>query len=218
MVQDSAFKKVPEENTAAFEAVAAWISHWFGTDSRLRAIGCGRRLQYLHYAVGIAARQRLLSGQERARPDHRLLADFPQLQSEFIVLQELAVRSIWTQYRESDLEFLLRVLAAEGLSWRFEHDQGEADSGADRGQAHARYKVVFFDSAAALPATPGGDMLRFHGVRATDTDDGIDRFAARRWVAANAITISSWDPAQLMAPAATSKNSKRMARACWCAT
>ena len=39
-------------------------------------------------------------------------------------------------------------------------------------------------------------------MRATDADNAIDRFAARRRVQANAITISSWDPAQLMPPAA----------------
>ena len=61
---------------------------------------------------------------------------------------------------------------------------------------------MFFDSQAAPPATPGGDTLRFHGVRASDSDDAIDRFAAQRRVAANAVSISSWDPAQLMAPAA----------------
>jgi len=65
-----------------------------------------------------------------------------------------------------------------------------------------QHGIVFFDSQAALPATPGGDTLRFHGVRASDTDDAIDRFAAQRRVAANAVSISSWDPAQLMAPAA----------------
>ena len=130
-----------------------------------------------------------------------LLADYPQVRFEFDVSQELAVRPIWTQYRESDLEFLQRVLAAEGLSWRFEHDQ-EGDSQAGGGQQHARHKVVFFDSAAALPPTPGGSVLRFHGVCATDVDDAIDSFAARRRVQANAVTISSWDPAQLVAPAA----------------
>lgn len=129
-----------------------------------------------------------------------LLADYPQVAFEFDVTQEPAVRPIWTQYRESDLEFLQRVLAAEGLSWRFEHDQGDASP--SDGQQHARHKVVFFDSMAALPATPGGDVLRFHGVRATDPDDAIDSFAARRRVQANAVTISSWDPTQLVAPAA----------------
>jgi hypothetical protein len=44
--------------------------------------------------------------------------------------------------------------------------------------------------------------LRFHAVRTSDTDDAIDRLAALRRVAANAVSISSWDPAQLMAPAA----------------
>lgn len=97
--------------------------------------------------------------------------------------------------------FLHRVLAAEGLNWRFEHDQ-EGDEPAEGGAAQARHRIVFFDSQAALPATPGGDTLRFHGVRATDIDDAIDRFAALRRVAANAVSISSWDPAQLMAPAA----------------
>jgi len=44
--------------------------------------------------------------------------------------------------------------------------------------------------------------LRFQAVRASDTDDAIDRLAALRRVAANAVSISSWDPAQLMAPVA----------------
>jgi len=39
-------------------------------------------------------------------------------------------------------------------------------------------------------------------MRATDTDDAIDRFAAKRRVQANAVSISSWDPAQLLAPSA----------------
>jgi type VI secretion system secreted protein VgrG len=38
-------------------------------------------------------------------------------------------------------------------------------------------------------------------VRATDSDDAIDAFRARRRVAANAVGISSWDPARLLAPA-----------------
>jgi len=42
----------------------------------------------------------------------------------------------------------------------------------------------------------------FHDMRATDTDDAIDRFAAKRRVQANAVSISSWDPAQLLAPSA----------------
>ncbi|RYF05366.1 MAG: type VI secretion system tip protein VgrG, partial [Oxalobacteraceae bacterium] len=124
-----------------------------------------------------------------------LFADYPQLRFEFDLSQELAVRPICTQYRESDYDFFVRVMASEGLSWRFEHDQ--ADSAGD---GQARHKLVIFDSRAEAPDLPGGPVLRFHGVRATDTDDAVDAFGARRQVMPNAVTISSWDPAQLLAP------------------
>lgn len=135
-----------------------------------------------------------------------LLADYPQLRFEIDVTQELAPRAICTQYRESDLEFFTRLLASEGLSWRFEHDQaGDDDDGGGDGQA--KHCLVIFDSKAKAPATPGGDTIRFHGVRATDTDDAIDEFRARRQVQANAVSISSWDPEQLLAPAAEQQSS-----------
>ena len=142
-----------------------------------------------------------------------LLADYPQVRFEFDVSQELAPRPVWTQYRESDLAFLTRVLAVEGLSWRFEHEQEqEQDSGAARDGAQqdaqqAKHKLVIFDSKAVAPPTPGVAGLRFHGVRASDTDDAIDSFSARRQVRPNAVGISSWDPQQLAAPAAEHSSS-----------
>ncbi|WP_229498953.1 type VI secretion system Vgr family protein [Pseudoduganella ginsengisoli] len=125
-----------------------------------------------------------------------LLSDYPQLRFSFDLTQPLAPRAICTQYRESDFEFFQRLLASEGLSWRFEHDP--PDVLAADGQA--RHALVIFDSGAQAPAMPGGSVLRFHGVRATDTDDAIDTFAARRSVQANAVSIASWDPQQLLAP------------------
>ncbi len=130
-----------------------------------------------------------------------LLSDYPQVRFEFDVRQALAARPICTQYRESDLEFFRRVLASEGLSWRFEHDQpGDPDPAGPDGQA--RHKLVVFDSGARAPETPGDAQLRFHGVRASDADDAIDRFEARRAASANAVAIGSWDPARLLAPSA----------------
>ncbi|MEF2269916.1 type VI secretion system tip protein TssI/VgrG [Janthinobacterium sp. LS2A] len=138
-----------------------------------------------------------------------LLADYPQVRFEFDVSQELAPRPVWTQYRESDLDFLTRVLAFEGLSWRFEHEQddGAAQQGEQQNAQQAKHKLVIFDSKAAAPPTPGVAGLRFHGVRASDTDDAIDSFSARRQVRANAVGISSWDPQQLAAPAAEHSSS-----------
>lgn len=126
-----------------------------------------------------------------------LLADYPQVRFDFDITQTLASRAVCTQYRESDLAFFCRLLASEGLSWRFEHDQPGASA-----DGHARHRLHIFDSRAPAPAMPGGDTLRFHGVRATDRDDAIDAFHARRQVQGNAVSISSWDPAQLRAPSA----------------
>ena len=129
-----------------------------------------------------------------------LLKDYPSIRFEFDLRQRLTLHPVCTQYRESDLDFFMRLLAAEGLSWRFEHDPFTSGPGADQGQAH--HRLVIFDSRARMPAMPGGDIVRFHGVRATDVDDAIDAFGARRQVAANAISLSSWDPTRLVAPAA----------------
>ncbi len=132
-----------------------------------------------------------------------LLSDYPHMRFEFDVTQALEPRPICTQYRESDFDFFERVLASEGLNWRFEHDQ-PGDNSQD---GQAKHRLVIFDSQARAPGTPGGSDLRFHGVRATETDDAIDAFRARRQVQANAVSISSWDPARLVGPAAEQHSS-----------
>jgi type VI secretion system secreted protein VgrG len=129
-----------------------------------------------------------------------LLADYPQANFQYDITQTLARRPVCTQYRESDLDFLTRLLASEGLNWRFTHAQDEA--GAPASHAHARHQLLIFDAQARPPELAGGSMLRFHGVRATDSDDAVNQFAARRRIQSNAVTLASWDPAQLGAPAA----------------
>lgn len=131
-----------------------------------------------------------------------LLADYPQVRFDFAITQELRMRPVCTQYRETDFDFLVRLLASEGLNWRFEHDQAGDAPGTSDARGHAGHKLVIFDRRARIPATPGGDVLRFHGVRATEHDDAIDDFRARRAVQANGVAISSWDPTQLVAPGA----------------
>jgi type VI secretion system secreted protein VgrG len=126
-----------------------------------------------------------------------LLADYPQVRLECDIGQQLPPRPICTQYRETDFDFLRRVLASEGLSWRFEHEQSDTSS-----TSQAKHKFVIFDSKAVVPDVPGDPDLRFHGVRATDTQDAIDQFAAVRRIASNSVTSSSWHPDELIAHAA----------------
>ncbi|MET0856081.1 MAG: type VI secretion system Vgr family protein [Telluria sp.] len=126
-----------------------------------------------------------------------LLADYPQVRLECDIGQPLAPRPICTQYRESDFDFLRRILASEGLNWRFEHEQTDTSS-----TSQAKHKFVIFDSKAVVPDVPGDTDLRFHGVRATDTQDAIDQFAAVRRIAPNSVASSSWHPDELIAHAA----------------
>ncbi|QOL49686.1 type VI secretion system Vgr family protein [Massilia litorea] len=158
---------------------------WLGADG-----GVARYRLRLEPALALLARRRdcYIFQDKNARDIvTELLADYPQVRFDFDITQELPKRAICTQHRESDLEFFIRLLASEGLNWRFEH----RESG---------HRLIIFDSRAIAPGTPGGDVIRFHGVRATERDDAIDAFSAQRRVAANGVAISSWDPGQLLAP------------------
>jgi len=55
-----------------------------------------------------------------------LLADYPQVDVAFEVTQELAVRPVCTQYRESDYDFFVRLLASEGFELAFRPCPGAA--------------------------------------------------------------------------------------------
>jgi type VI secretion system secreted protein VgrG len=183
----------PDGSRRAWHGLCTGAS-WLGADG-----GVARyRLRLEPFLSLLALRRDSYIFQDKNARDilTELLMDYPQLRFDVDVTQELPVRPICTQYRESDLAFFRRLLASEGLSWRFEHDPPDGDI-----DAQARHRLVIFDGLARAPTTPGGDVIRFHGVRATEQDDSIDVFGARRQVSANDVSISSWDPAQLMAPA-----------------
>jgi Rhs element Vgr protein len=95
-------------------------------------------------------------------------------------------RSYCCQYRESDLDFVRRLLAEEGLCWRFE----QAEDGPEL--------VVFADSTqrSAVPedassAQDGG--IRYHGVSAVEAQDTVQALQARRSLHATLVTVLSSD-------------------------
>jgi type VI secretion system secreted protein VgrG len=187
----------PDDSRRAWHGICTGAG-WLGADG-----GVARYRLRLEPALCLLALRRdsyIFQDQDARAIVTELLRDYPQVRFDFDLTQPLAVRPVCTQYRESDLAFFKRLLVSEGLSWRFEHEQAQDAGPDDHGQA--RHRLIVFDSRAALPPTPGGDVLRFHGVRATERDDTIDAFGARRRLAANAAGISGWDPAQLLAPAA----------------
>jgi type VI secretion system secreted protein VgrG len=95
-------------------------------------------------------------------------------------------RSYCCQYRESDLDFVQRLLTEEGLAWRFE--QTEDGPGA----------VLFADTSqlAAIPEDASSELeggIRFHNVRAGEKQDTVQALRAQRSISASLTTVLSYD-------------------------
>ncbi|WP_213952906.1 type VI secretion system Vgr family protein [Variovorax sp. dw_954] len=131
-----------------------------------------------------------------------VFADYPVANFSFSVLRELPVLPTCTQYRESDLAFVRRLLAQASLSFRFEHEQTERSSSSTE-VSPSRHRLVIFDAHAKLPDCPLSP-IRFHGVRATEVSDSITHWSAKRQMAPNSITRSAWRTDTLHAPAGQS--------------
>ncbi|CAJ0792628.1 type VI secretion system Vgr family protein [Ralstonia holmesii] len=129
-----------------------------------------------------------------------VLADYPLAHYRLAVNQPCAKRSSCSQYRETDFAFIERLLAEEGLSYRFEHQQGEAQSG-DGKATQSRHCLVIFDNDAERPACAQPE-IRFHRVDATEQEDAIERFSQTHTVGTNAVTVAGWDYKALAATSA----------------
>ena len=102
------------------------------------------------------------------------------------------VRSSFTQYRESDLDCIERILAEEGIGYRFE----------ESGTASLGPTVVFFadstsarsmpeDIASASAAADAG--IRFHADGAQEEQDTIQAFGGERGQPIAVVSVVSYD-------------------------
>lgn len=95
-------------------------------------------------------------------------------------------RSLATQYQESDLAFVERLMSEEGLFYYFEHegDAGRPDLGSHR--------MVIADHNGAFQ--PGGQAsVRYTQPGAVMKEDSMDRWRCELKLQTNAISLSSWD-------------------------
>jgi type VI secretion system secreted protein VgrG len=102
------------------------------------------------------------------------------------------VRSMCTQYRESDLTLISRVLAEEGIGYRFE----EADAGSPGPT------VVFFADTTTSDSIPedvssasaaGGSGIRFHRDGVQEEQDTIQAFGGVRGQPVAVVSAVSYD-------------------------
>ena len=131
-----------------------------------------------------------------------VFADHPAANWRIEVTEPLRTRSLCMQYRETDAEFVLRLLAEEGLSFHFEHLDGQALADADR-RGHAQHVMVITDRQSSR-ADLGPLRYTRPDVRlGARPQDGISAFAAHRSAGPNAVALGAWNYKQLTGTAAT---------------
>lgn len=100
-------------------------------------------------------------------------------------LADAGIRASCTQYRETDAEFVTRLLTEEGLAWRFEDADGQ-----DR--------MVLFSDSSRLVAVPedsssAGDGIRYHAASSVERSDSIQHLEEIRTLGIGTVTLSSYD-------------------------
>lgn len=115
----------------------------------------------------------------------QVFSDYPQARWDARVSQVLPKRALCTQYRETDFEFVLRLLSEEGLSFYFDHDADVNGS--------ARLVIIDRNQQWA-----DGGLLVFTREDAVEADDGIRRLSEKRQITSDAALTCSWNSAQLL--------------------
>ena len=135
-----------------------------------------------------------------------LLSDWPQATYAIRVSDEtrarLPVYRTRTQWQESDLEFLLRVLADDGLSYYFEHDAPtDRPDDADTESAPSKHRLVIVDRAAVWPEARQ-PVIRYHRSAGAEFEDSIHALTMRRKIGTTSEQRAGWNAAAVVAHAA----------------
>ncbi|AZN35663.1 type VI secretion system Vgr family protein [Iodobacter ciconiae] len=91
-------------------------------------------------------------------------------------------RSYCLQYRESDFDFLTRLLAEEGLAWLFNHLPGDSP----------QVQLLVFDDAFAI-AEAADPFVRFHRADATEESDTLTEWQSQRQIGSSSVSLASFD-------------------------
>ncbi len=127
--------------------------------------------------------------------DHTTIAawrwddDVPSYVAQGLFASNGGQRAYCVQYRESDYDFISRLLAEEGICWRVEEDES----------APGGHTVVFFVNSTNQPQDPtsasalGGQGIRFHRSSSQEVQDSIQSLGAIRKIGPTATVVQGWD-------------------------
>lgn len=102
------------------------------------------------------------------------------------LIDRVRPRSYAVQYRETDLAFLDRLFAEEGLGYCFIEDEA----------ATAGHTALIFGDSSQLPEDPSSGLLggiRFHRAAAVEASDTIQAIGPSRSLTPDAVTLLSYD-------------------------
>lgn len=99
---------------------------------------------------------------------------------EFRLNKPLKPISYCTQYQETDLDFVLRLLEQEGLFFTFQHSQ----------EGHC---LVISDDSSVLPPLERQPVIRYHTASVTETADSITAWSSSRRFQPTKLTLKSFD-------------------------
>lgn len=94
-------------------------------------------------------------------------------------------RGMTVQYQESDLDFLKRLLAEEGLFCWFEHQAADGETLGQHCLVIADHNGAFADNAQA--------RIRYTQAGATLSEDSLDRWLGQRRIDTGELNATSWD-------------------------
>jgi type VI secretion system secreted protein VgrG len=115
-------------------------------------------------------------------------------QFEFRLEQPLKFHSYITQYREHDLDFVLRLLEGDGLFFYFDHTK----------QGH---QLIITDHSRNLEPLAQQPQIRFHSASVTETADSITQWSSSRVLQSGRMAIQTFDYKQPNNPLLVSMSS-----------
>ena len=99
---------------------------------------------------------------------------------EFRLDQPLKSHSYITQYRESDLNFVLRLLEGDGLFFYFDHTK----------EGH---HLIISDHSRTLAPLAEQPQIRYHSASVTETADSITQWSSNRTLQSGRMAIQTFD-------------------------
>jgi len=115
----------------------------------------------------------------------------------FDLRREYPARSYCVQYRESDFQFVSRLMEEEGLWYYFEHsgngngEDGEGSENSDENCFDGHRLVITDDADTTQPVQPR--LIRFHRQAATEQEDALTQWGGVRRQQPTRVSVGTFD-------------------------